>query len=138
MVDTTGLSDGNQSAGCQVMEWSGSIEVVLVGSGASWMAGEFLRVLWWSVVTVNLPDNLREKAREVAASKNLSMDALVTIALAQSLSRLVRDPHLEERAARASGKGISEFLAQVPRTEPPEWDRLPQRYQRKKWALWKW
>jgi hypothetical protein len=84
-----------------------------------------------SALTVNLPDNLHEKAREVAASKNLSMDALVTIALAQSLSRLVAEPLLEERAARATGKGITEFLAQVPHAEPPEWDRLPEGYQRK-------
>jgi len=85
-----------------------------------------------SVMTINLPDNLHEKAREVAASKNLSMDALVVIALTQSLSRLVRDPNLEERAARATGKGISEFLAQVPAAESPDWDRLPEGYQRKK------
>jgi len=82
-------------------------------------------------MTVNLPDSLHEKAREVAASKNLSLDALVTIALTQSLSRLVRDPYLEERAARASGKGINEFLAQVPSAEPPEWDKLPEGYERK-------
>ena len=84
-----------------------------------------------SVMTVNLPDNLHEKAREVAASKNLSMDALVTIALTQSLSRLVCDPHLEERAARATGKGLDEYLAQVPNTEAPEWDKLPEGYERK-------
>jgi len=84
-----------------------------------------------STLTVNLPDNLHEKAREVAASKNLSMDALVTIALTQSLSRLVVEPHLEERAARATGKGLNEFLAQVPSTEPPVWDRLPEGYRRK-------
>ena len=84
-----------------------------------------------SALTVNLPDNLHEKAREVAASKNLSMDALVTIALTQSLSRLVPDPQLEERASRATGKGMDEFLAQVPSAEPPEWDRLPEGYQRK-------
>jgi len=83
------------------------------------------------VMTVNLPDNLHEKAREVAASKNLSMDALVTIALTQSLSRLIQDPELEQRAARATGKGISDFLAQVPAVEPPEWDKLPEGYQQK-------
>ncbi len=81
-------------------------------------------------LTVNLPDNLHAKAREVAASKNLTMDALVTIALAQSLSRLVAEPLLEERAARATGRGLEEFLAQVPSTEPPDWDRLPEVYQR--------
>jgi plasmid stability protein len=81
-------------------------------------------------MTVNLPDNLHEKARQVAASKNLSMDALISIALAQSLSRLVRDPSLEERAARASGKGIDEFLSQVPTAEPLEYDRLPEDYKK--------
>jgi plasmid stability protein len=84
-----------------------------------------------SVMTVNLPDNLHDKAREVAASKNLSMDALVAIALTQSLSRLVRDPYLEGRAARATGNGLDEFLAQVPGHAAPESDQLPEGYQRK-------
>ena len=83
-------------------------------------------------ITVNLPDHLHEKAREVAASKNLSMDALVSIALAQCVSRLVRDLHLEERAARATGKGIDEFLSQAPNASAPEWDRLPENYRPKK------
>jgi hypothetical protein len=81
-----------------------------------------------SALTVNLPDNLHEKARQVAASKNLSMDAFVAMALSQSLSRLVADPYLEERASRATGKGIDEFMKQVPATDSPEWDRLPEGY----------
>ena len=85
-----------------------------------------------SALTVELPDNLHQKAREVAAAKNLSMDALVAIELTQSLSRLVADPSLEERAARATGKGLEEFLAQAPEVEPPDWDRLPEGYERKK------
>lgn len=85
-----------------------------------------------SALTVDLPDNLHEKAREVAAVKNLTMDALVAIALAQSVSRLVPDRVIEERAARATGKGLEEFLAQVTNDEPPEWDRLPQGYEPKK------
>jgi hypothetical protein len=83
-----------------------------------------------SAVTVNLPDNLHEKARQVAASKDLSLDALIAIALAQTLSRLVADPDLEERAARATGHGLDDFLSQVPGAEPPDWDRLPDGYQR--------
>ncbi|MGA2658059.1 MAG: hypothetical protein ABSH34_11125 [Verrucomicrobiota bacterium] len=82
-------------------------------------------------MTVNLLDDPHEKAREVAASKNLSTDALVTIALTQGLSRPLRGPHLEERAARATSKGIDAFLAQVPAVEPPEWDRLPEGCPRK-------
>jgi predicted transcriptional regulator len=85
-----------------------------------------------SALTVELPDNLHQKVREVAAAKNLSIDALVAIALAQSLSRLVADPYLEERAARATGKSLEEFLAQVPDVEPPDRDRLPEGYEPKK------
>ena len=85
-----------------------------------------------SALTVELPENLHQKAREVAAARNLSMDALVAIALAQSLSRLVVDPYLEERAARATGKGLEEFLSKVPAAEPPEWDRLPEGYEPEK------
>jgi hypothetical protein len=59
------------------------------------------------------------------------MDALVAIALTQSLSRLVAEPLLQDRAARATGKGVDEFLAQVSSEQPPEWDRLPEGYQRK-------
>lgn len=85
-----------------------------------------------SALTVELPEDLHQKAREVAAAKNLSMDALVAIALMQSLSRLVADPYLEERAARATGKGLEEFLANVPDAEPPDWDRLPEGCEPKK------
>ena len=41
-----------------------------------------------SALIVELPDKLHEKAREVAAAKNLSMDALVAIALAAAGSSL--------------------------------------------------
>ena len=84
-----------------------------------------------SALTVELPDNLHQKAREVAAAKNLSMDALVAVALAQSLSRLVADPNLEERAARATSGGLGEFLAAVPDVPPLEGDRLPEGYKPK-------
>ena len=81
-----------------------------------------------SLLTIELPEPLHQKAREVAAAKNLSIDALVAIALAQSLSRLVPDPYLEERAARATGHGIEAFLAEVPDVPPSDSDRLPHDY----------
>lgn len=85
-----------------------------------------------SALSVNLPDSLHEKTREVAALKNLSVDALVAIALTESLSRWVADPQLEERAARATGKGLAEFLAQAPDAPPLEHDELPHGYLRQR------
>jgi predicted transcriptional regulator len=81
-----------------------------------------------SALTVELPDDLHAKVREAAVAKNLSMDTMIAIALEQSLSRTIPDAYLEERAARATGRGLSEFLAKVPSAEPPEWDRLPEGY----------
>jgi len=85
-----------------------------------------------SALTIELPDNLHQKAREVAADENLSMHALIAIALPQKLSRLVPDTYLEERAASATGNGLDEFVAQVPAVEAPESDRLPSDYRPKK------
>ena len=85
-----------------------------------------------SALTVELPDNLHQKAREIAAAKNLSIDALVAIALSQNLSRLVPEAYLEQRAARATGKGLDEFLSQVPVAEVPDSDRLPEGYRPKR------
>lgn len=85
-----------------------------------------------SALTIQLPDELHAKAREAAAAKNVSIDTMVAIALEQSLSRTIPDPYLESRAARATGQGLSEFLAKVPSVEPPESDRLPEGYEPKK------
>jgi hypothetical protein len=81
-----------------------------------------------SLLTIELPETLHQKAREVAAARNLSVEALVAIALEQTLSRLVPDPYLEQRAARATGKGIEEFLAAVSDSSRVESDRLPEGY----------
>ncbi len=75
-------------------------------------------------VTVELPGEICEKALEVAKSQKQSFDEFVTISLAQSLSRIIKDPYLEKRAKRATGKGIEKFLAQVPDVEPENYDRL--------------
>lgn len=82
-----------------------------------------------SALTVELPDELHEKAREAAAAKNVSMDTMVAIALEQSLSRTIPDAYLEARAARATGRGLSEFLSKTPKIEPHEEDRLPEGYE---------
>ena len=77
-----------------------------------------------TALQVQLPEELHNKAIEIAASRNLSMDMVVAASLAQWLSRIVSDPYLEERAARATGEAFSQALAQVPDIPPEEYDRL--------------
>ena len=85
-----------------------------------------------SALTIELPEPLHEKAREVAVARNLSIDALVAVALTQTLSRLVADPYLEDRASRATGKGLDEFLAAASNVPPSDSDKLPDGYEPKK------
>lgn len=77
-----------------------------------------------SALMVDLPEKLQEQAREVAAARHLSLDALIAVSLAQTLSRLVVDPYLERRAAQATGTGLRDFLDQVPDVPTDERDRL--------------
>ena len=77
-----------------------------------------------SALTVDLPEELQIKAREVAAARQLSLDEVIAVALSQTLSRLVPGPYLEERAARATGAGLKAFLDQVPEATPAEGDAL--------------
>ncbi|MDM8549459.1 hypothetical protein QUF72_05240 [Desulfobacterales bacterium HSG2] len=44
--------------------------------------------------------------------------------LARHLFRIIPDPYLEERAARATGEGFSHVLSQVPDVPPDDYDRL--------------
>jgi hypothetical protein len=76
-----------------------------------------------SALMVDLPEKLQEKAREVAVARHLSLDALIAVSLAQTLSRLVVDPYLERRATQATGTGLRDFLDQVPDVPADEGDR---------------
>jgi len=74
--------------------------------------------------TVKLPDILHEKACEVSRINSIPLDEYIAASLAQNLYNIIPDPYLEERANRATGKGLSFALSQVPGIEPEEFDRL--------------
>ena len=71
-----------------------------------------------------VPDEVQEKAAEVAKERHLSLDELTTVALIEKLSMVVPDLYLEARARLADGKGFAAFMAQVPDVPPEDYDRL--------------
>jgi hypothetical protein len=77
-----------------------------------------------TAIQIQLPDQLHEKTLEIARQRHLSVDEIVAASLAQWLSRIVPDPYLEERAERATGKGFSAVLEQIPDVPPEEYDRM--------------
>jgi len=74
--------------------------------------------------TVELPEELISPLREGARLSRLSESDFVAVALAQSLARVLKDPDLEARAARATGKGWRKFLDGAENQPPQAGDEI--------------
>jgi hypothetical protein len=75
-------------------------------------------------ITLHLPDSLHAKARELAEKEHISLNQLITLALAEKLSALLTEDYLEERAGRGNRKKFQRALNKVLDVEPEECDRL--------------
>ena len=77
-----------------------------------------------STLSLRLPESLHKSARELAKKENVSINQLVTLALAEKVSALGTEDYLEKRAKRASEAKFDNAMARVAKIEPPENDRL--------------
>ena len=67
-----------------------------------------------SALSVRLPESLHKSAREYAAQEGISVNQLISTALAEKLSALATEDFLELRAKRGSRKKFDAVLAKVP------------------------
>jgi len=77
-----------------------------------------------SAISLRLPESLHEKAREVARQESVSVNQLITLALAEKLSALLAEDYLVMRARRGDRAKFEAALAKVPDVDPEEDDRL--------------
>lgn len=77
-----------------------------------------------STLSLRLPESLHKFARELAEKENISINQLITLALAEKLSALSAEDYLEVRAKRASKAKFLKAMSKVAKVEPPEYDRL--------------
>jgi hypothetical protein len=77
-----------------------------------------------SAISLRLPASLHEKAREVARQESVSVNQLITLALAEKLSALLAEDYLVMRARRGDRAKFEAAMAKVPDVEPEEDDRL--------------
>ena len=77
-----------------------------------------------STLSLRLPESLHKYARELAKKENISINQLITLALAEKLSALGVEDYLETRAKRGSKEKFDKSMAKVSEVEPPEYDRL--------------
>jgi hypothetical protein len=77
-----------------------------------------------SAMSLRLPESLHEAARELARREGISVNQLVTTALAEKLTALMTVDYME-RAKRGSREKFLAAMAHVPDVEPEAHDRLP-------------
>jgi hypothetical protein len=77
-----------------------------------------------STLSLRLPESLHKSAREIAEKENISINQLITLALAEKISALGAEDYLEMRAKRASKAKFLKAMSKVAKDEPPDYDRL--------------
>ena len=77
-----------------------------------------------STMSLRLPESLHEKVRELADREGISINQLVTTALAEKISALLTQEYLEARAARGSREKFLKILGRVPDADPDPGDEL--------------
>jgi predicted DNA-binding ribbon-helix-helix protein len=77
-----------------------------------------------STLSLRLPESLHKSAREIAEKENISINQLITLALAEKISALGAEDYLETRAKRANKTKFLKAMSKVAKVEPPDYDRL--------------
>jgi hypothetical protein len=78
-----------------------------------------------STMSLRLPESLHEKVRELARKEGVSINQLVTLAVAEKLSALLTEEYIMQRAARGNLEKFERVLAKVPDVAPLPGDELP-------------
>ena len=71
-----------------------------------------------STISLRLPESLHASARELAEREKISINQLITLALAEKISALMTEEYLSRRAKRGSRKAFRAVLKKV-RNVPP-------------------
>lgn len=76
-------------------------------------------------LSLRLPESLHQKLGELAEREGVSINQLITSAVAEKMSALMTEDYLSARAKRATRRKFDAVLAKVPDVEPEESDQLP-------------
>ena len=77
-----------------------------------------------STISLRLPESIHERVRELARKEGVSINQLISTALAKKLSALLTEEYLEQRAQRGSRESYRRVLEKVKDREPQPGDDL--------------
>jgi predicted transcriptional regulator len=75
-----------------------------------------------STISLRLPESLHKKVRELAKAEDVSINQLISTALAEKMSALMTVDYLEARAARGDRGRFERAMDKVRDVEPDEHD----------------
>ena len=76
-----------------------------------------------STLSLRLPESLHKQLKHVAEREGISINQLITTAVAEKMSALLTAEYLAERAARGDRSAFDRASAKVPRVAAREDDR---------------
>ena len=76
-----------------------------------------------SAISVRLPESLHRKLREVAKRDKVSLNQMITVALAEKLSAMETENYLSKRSKRGSKEDFQRVLGKIKAREPDNSDR---------------
>jgi len=77
-----------------------------------------------SATNINVPDALLKRATEMAEREGVTIEQLISSALAEKMAALLTVEYLRQRAARGNRERFEAALSKVPDVEPEPADRL--------------
>ncbi|MBM3240303.1 toxin-antitoxin system HicB family antitoxin [Candidatus Poribacteria bacterium] len=77
-----------------------------------------------SAITINIPESLYEKLKDVVEKDKSTPEHFVVLAIAEKLSSVMTVAYLEERAKRAKVERFEQLLSKVPDIEPEDYDQF--------------
>ena len=83
-----------------------------------------------STLSLRLPESIHRKLGEVAKREGVSVNQLISSAVAEKLAALMTEDYLAERARRASEDRFRAVLAKSPNVTPVPGDELPEGFRK--------
>jgi hypothetical protein len=77
-------------------------------------------------MSLRLPASLHRQAKELARQEGISINQLVTTALAEKISVLAAGEYLQKRAPGGSRRKFDRALSKVKNAPPEDYDRFPE------------
>ena len=77
-----------------------------------------------STLSLRLPNSIHRHAKRLAEEEGISINQLISTAIAEKLSAIDTEKHLAERAARGSVSKFRKVLKKVPAVKPDSGDEV--------------